>query len=123
MLTRESISDIAEVVPAKISFVNESIMQVGDLKGITNIGLESDREKYLSQGLAVEIIPKNKSYTNMGTIYDPGQRQAIIYNIYEKKINDIRNQRYAIIINQVKYYLVCFSLCFYFIIFIGWKCS
>ncbi len=84
LLTRESISDIAEVVPAKISFVNESIMQVGDLKGITNIGLESDREKYLSQGLAVEIIPKNKSYTNMGTIYDPGQRQAIIYNIYSR---------------------------------------
>ena len=59
-------------------------MQVGDLKGITNVGLEKDREKYLSKGLAVEIIPKDKSYTNIGTIYDPGQRQAIIYNIYSR---------------------------------------
>ena len=84
LLTRQSIGDIAQVVPAKISFVNECIMQVGDLKGITNIGLESDREKYLSKGLAVEIIPKDKSYTNIGTIYDPGQRQAIIYNIYSR---------------------------------------
>jgi len=29
--------------------------------------------------------------------------QTDLYNIYDKKINDIRNQRYAIIINQVKY--------------------
>ena len=84
LLARQSIGDIADVVPAKISFVDECIMQVGDLKGITNIGLESDREKYLSKGLAIEIIPKDKSYTNIGTIYDPGQRQAIIYNIYSR---------------------------------------
>ena len=84
LLTRKSIGDIADVVPAKISFVDECIMQVGDLKGITNVGLESDREKYLSKGLAIEIIPKDKSYTNIGTIYDPGQRQAIIYNIYSR---------------------------------------
>lgn len=84
LLTRESIDDIADVVPAKISFVDESIMQIGDLKGITNVGLEKDREKYLSKGLAIEIIPKDKNYTNIGTIYDPGQRQAIIYNIYSR---------------------------------------
>ena len=40
LLTRQSIGDIADVVPAKISFVDDSIMQIGDLKGITNIGLE-----------------------------------------------------------------------------------
>src|SRR5699024_164469 len=84
LLTRQSIGDIADVVPAKISFVDDSIMQIGDLKGITNIGLEEDREKYLSQGLGIEIIPKDKSYINAGTIYDPGQRQAIIYNIYSR---------------------------------------
>ena len=65
-------------MPSKISFVDECIMQIGELKGITNIGLEVDREKYLSQGLGIEIIPKDKSYANVGTIYDPGQRQAII---------------------------------------------
>lgn len=84
LLTRQSIGDIADVVPAKISFVDECIMQIGELKGITNIGLEVDREKYLSQGLGIEIIPKDKSYANVGTIYDPGQRQAIIYNIYSR---------------------------------------
>ena len=84
LLTRQSIGDIADVVPSKISFVDECIMQVGELKGITNIGLEKDREKYLSQGLGIEIIPKDNSYGNAGTIYDPGQRQAIIYNIYSR---------------------------------------
>ena len=83
-LTRQSIGDIADVVPAEISFVNESIMQIGELKGITNVGLEEDRQKYLTKGLGIEIIPKDKSYFNIGTIYDPGQRQAIIYNIYSR---------------------------------------
>ena len=83
-LTRQSIGDIADVVPAEISFVDESIMQIGELKGITNVGLEEDRQKYLTKGLGIEIIPKDKSYTNIGTIYDPGQRQAIIYNIYSR---------------------------------------
>ncbi|MBQ6632477.1 MAG: YIEGIA domain-containing protein [Romboutsia sp.] len=83
-LTRKSIGDIADVVPAEISFVDESIMQIGELKGITNVGLEEDRQKYLTKGLGIEIIPKDKSYTNIGTIYDPGQRQAIIYNIYSR---------------------------------------
>lgn len=83
-LERDSIGDIADVVPVDISFVNESIMQIGDLKGITNIGLEADRQKYLSQGLGIEIIPKDKSYSNSGILYDPGQRQAIIYNIYSR---------------------------------------
>ena len=84
LITRQSIGDIADVVPAKISFVDECIMQIGELKGITNIGLEADREKYLSKGLAIEIKPKDNSYINLGTIYDPGQRQAIIYNIYSR---------------------------------------
>lgn len=40
LLTRKSIGDIADVMPAEISFVDESILKVGDLKGITNIGLK-----------------------------------------------------------------------------------
>lgn len=84
MLTRKSIGDIAEVREVSISFVDESILQVGDLKGITNIGLKSDRERYISKGIGIEIIPKDKNYTNASTLYDPGQRQAIIYNIYSR---------------------------------------
>ena len=44
LITRQSIGDIADVVPAEISFVDDCIMQIGELKGITNIGLEADRE-------------------------------------------------------------------------------
>ncbi len=84
LLTRKSIQDIAEVIPVKISFVDDCIMQVGELKGITNVGLESDRERYLKYGLGVEIIPKDGSYENAGTLLDPGQRQTIIYNIYSR---------------------------------------
>lgn len=84
LLTRKSIEDIADVREVKISFVDESIMQVGDLKGITNVGLESERERYLSKGVGIEIIPKDKNYTNASILYDPGQRQAIVYNIYSR---------------------------------------
>lgn len=84
MLRRQSIGDIADVVEVPISFVDGSIMQVGDLKGITNIGLESDRERYLNKGIGIEIIPKDKNYTNAGILYDQGQRQAIVYNIYSR---------------------------------------
>lgn len=84
LLTRQTIGDIADVVPVEIKFVDEYIMQVGDLKGITNMGSKSDRERYLSKGLGIEIIPKDKNYTNAGIILEPGQRQAILYNIYSR---------------------------------------
>ena len=84
LLRRQSIGDIADVVESKITFADGSIMQIGDLKGITNIGLESDRQRYLTKGIGIEIIPKDKSYTNAGILYDPGQRQAIVYNLYSR---------------------------------------
>ena len=84
VLTRQTIGDIAEVVPAEIKFVDEFVMQVGELKGITNMGSKNDRERYLSKGLGIEIIPKDKNYSNAGILLDPGQRQAIIYNIYSR---------------------------------------
>ena len=84
VLTRQTIGDIADIVPVEIKFVDNFIMQVGDLKGITNMGSKSDRERYLSKGLGIEIIPKDKNYINAGILLDPGQRQAIIYNIYSR---------------------------------------
>ena len=84
LLSRGEISDIADVVEVDISFVNESIMQIGELKGITNIGLESDRKRFLEKGIGIEIIPKDNSYKNAGILYDPGQRQAIAYNLYSR---------------------------------------
>lgn len=84
VLRRQSIGDIADVVPAEISFVNGSIMKIGELQGITNIGLQVDRERYLNKGIGIEIIPKDKNYTNAGILFDPGQRQAIVYNLYSR---------------------------------------
>lgn len=84
LLTRKSIGDIADVMPADISFVNESILKVGDLKGITNIGLKSDREVYINRGVGIQIIPKDRDYANAGILFDLGQRQAIVYNIYSR---------------------------------------
>ncbi len=84
LLQRDSIGDIADVVPVEITFADGCILQVGELKGITNIGLKADRDRYLSKGLGIEIIPKDKSYINAGILMDPGQRQTILYNIYSR---------------------------------------
>lgn len=81
---RKSIEDVADVSIVKIEFVDESIMKVGDLKGITNVGLKKDRDRFLSKGIGIEIKPKDNSYTNAAIIYDLGQRQAIVYNLYSR---------------------------------------
>ena len=47
---------------------------------IENIGLEDTRSKYLKEGIAIEIIPKNmKAY---GVVSDLGQRQAVLHNLF-----------------------------------------
>lgn len=84
LIRRESIADIADVREVEISFSDEFIMQIGDLKGITNVGLKKDRERFLTKGIGLEIIPKDKSYLNASILYDPGQRQAIAYNLYSR---------------------------------------
>ncbi len=81
---RKSIGDVADVSIVKIQFVDDVIMQIGDLKGITNVGLQQDRERFLSRGIGIEIKPKDNSYTNAAIIYDLGQRQAIAYNLYSR---------------------------------------
>ena len=84
LLSRQSIGDIAEVSIVDIKFVDESILQVGSLKGITNIGLKQDRDRYLKEGIGIEIRPKNNSFENASIISYTGQRQAICYNLYSR---------------------------------------
>ncbi|MGL5330803.1 MAG: YIEGIA domain-containing protein [Peptostreptococcaceae bacterium] len=84
LLTRKSIEDVADVHIVDISFVDDVIMKIGDMSGITNVGLKKDRERFLSKGIGIEIVPKDNSYTNAGVIYDLGQRQAIAYNLYSR---------------------------------------
>ncbi|MDR1773833.1 MAG: YIEGIA family protein [Clostridioides sp.] len=97
LLTRKKVGDIADIVQVPISFVDTSILKVGDLKGITNIGLLEDRELYLQKAVGIEIIPKNKNYENASIIYNSGQRQAILYNIYSKlgRYGDIDEPQYT----------------------------
>ena len=83
-LKRKSIGDIANVSVVEIAFVDDVIMKVGDLSGITNVGLKKDRERFISKGVGIEIIPKDNSYTNASILYDLGQRQAIAYNLYSR---------------------------------------
>lgn len=84
ILMRSSIGDIADVSIVEISFVNETIMKIGDLQGITNVGLKKDRERFISQGVGIQITPKDNSYSNAAILYDLGQRQAIAYNLYSR---------------------------------------
>lgn len=84
LLSRQSIGDIAEVSIVDIKFVDETILQVGSLKGITNVALKKDRDRYLKEGIGIEIRPKNNSYSNASIISQPGQRQAICYNLYSR---------------------------------------
>lgn len=79
---RKSIDSIAEVIPAKISF-DGPLLKVNDVV-ISNIGLESSRQRYLEHGIAVEIIPKDGNYINSGIILNPGQRQTIANIAYSR---------------------------------------
>lgn len=78
LLRRDSVGDIADVVPAKINFEG-SILKVNNTV-ITDIGLQDSRNRYLQKGLAIEIIPKTLGA--FGVVNDIGQRQAIIHNIF-----------------------------------------
>lgn len=76
ILDREKIGEIADVVPAKIGFDGPLLTVNGVV--IMNIGLSSSKERYLKEGLGVEIIPKDPK--NIGTLANLGQRQAIAHN-------------------------------------------
>ena len=84
LLKRDSIGDIADVKIVDVTFENDSILKVGSLSGITNIGLKSERERVLTRAIGIEMIPKDKNYINASIIQDPGQRQTIAYNLYSR---------------------------------------
>jgi hypothetical protein len=77
---RQSLGDIADVVPAKINF-DGPLIKVDDVV-ISNIGLESSKQRFLEEGLAIRIIPKDGDYVKAGIINNPGQRQAIAHTAY-----------------------------------------
>ena len=70
------IESIADVKSAVIEFEGPLLKISGTI--VMNIGLKSSRETYLKNGLAVEIIPKNKFAA--AVLSNIGQRQAIQHN-------------------------------------------
>lgn len=77
-LRRDSISDVANIKEAKIKF-EDSLLTVNGVI-ISSIGLKDTRKRYIKDGLAIEIVPKNLG--DFGIVSDVGQRQAIIHNIF-----------------------------------------
>lgn len=78
LLRRQSVNDVADIYLAKINF-DGPLLKVNDVT-MTNIGLKDSRKKYLENGLAIEIVPKDMA--SFGTINDIGQQKAIMHNIY-----------------------------------------
>lgn len=76
MLRGRAIEDIAEVVPAEISFEGP-ILVIAGVK-VMNIGLKESQKIYLEKGTAVEIIPKDE--VAAAILSNIGQRQAIQHN-------------------------------------------
>ncbi len=72
-LTGQLIEEIAEVRPGKISF-DGPLLKVNDVI-IMNVGLKASRKIFMTQGVAIEIIPKD--INARATLSNMGQRQAI----------------------------------------------
>lgn len=70
------VRDIAYVVPAKINF-DGPLLKVDNIV-IMNVGSEEARERYLKEGLAVRIEPKDPNAKS--TLANLGQRQAIAHD-------------------------------------------
>ena len=63
-ISRQCIGDIAEISIVDVSFVDTSILKVGDFQGLTNVALKEDREKYLKYAVGIKIMPRDNSYKN-----------------------------------------------------------
>lgn len=83
-VSRDSLGDIAEISIEEVTFVDTSILKVGDFQGITNVGLKEDREMYLKHAVGIKIRPRDNSYKNSSIISYLGQRQVICYNLYSR---------------------------------------
>lgn len=75
-LKAEKVGDIADVIKASISFDGPLLMVDGVV--IMNIGLAEVKEKYLTRGLAVRVIPRDDNAR--ATLGSMGQRQALAHN-------------------------------------------
>ncbi|WP_425446009.1 YIEGIA family protein [Dethiothermospora halolimnae] len=75
-ISRQTISEIAKVRPATITFKG-SLLVVNDVI-IMNVGLKASKDIYMEKGIAIEIEPKDENA--VATLANVGQRQAIQHN-------------------------------------------
>lgn len=69
------IGDIADVTPAAVEFDGPILTVAG--VSILNVGLPASRRRYLEEGLAVKIVPRDVDAR--ATLANLGQRQAIAH--------------------------------------------
>lgn len=70
------VADMANVRPATIEFDGATLVVAGNR--LMNVGTKTAREKYLEEGLAVVIEPKDANAK--ATLANTGQRQALAHN-------------------------------------------
>ncbi|MGL5751984.1 MAG: YIEGIA domain-containing protein [Paraclostridium sp.] len=78
ILSKKSLEDIIDVQVVPIEF-DGPLLKVDNV-AITNIGLASSRQQYLSKGIGFKIIPKD--IVAYGIISDSAQLQVMLHNVY-----------------------------------------
>lgn len=78
ILSNKSLEDIVDVEVVPIEF-DGPLLKVGGVV-LTNIGLESSKQRYLEKGIGLKVIPKD--IVSAGIIGDPAQQQVMLHNVY-----------------------------------------
>ncbi len=74
------LGDVCEVEIAPLRFEQGSLLYAGPVM-LMEVGLPKARERYLKDGVGILLTPRTPR--GAGAIWDLGQRQAIVYNLYE----------------------------------------
>ncbi|MGL5642653.1 MAG: YIEGIA domain-containing protein [Paraclostridium sp.] len=78
ILSNKSLEDIVDVEVVPIEFDGPLLTIDGVV--ITNVGLETSKQRYLKKGIGIKVIPKDM--VSAGIIGDTAQQQAMLYNVY-----------------------------------------
>ncbi len=74
------LGDVCEVELVPLKFEKGSLLYAGPVM-LMEVGLPKARERFLKDGVGIVLTPKTPR--GAGAIWDLGQRQAIVYNLYE----------------------------------------
>jgi len=74
------LGDVCDVEIVPLTFEQGSLLYAGPVM-LMEVGLPKARERFLHEGVGMLLTPKTPR--GAGAIWDLGQRQAIVYNLYE----------------------------------------